>query len=181
LRTSDATLVLRTLKGDKSAFSELYDRYAGLVRAICNDSTRDRDQAADLAQEVFLRAYSKLDKLKDTERFGPWLASIARNVGREFRRGRFRDRLILVGQAPEEPYEPEAENPYDRLSYLEEAISKLTERERLALHAYYLQGQDVEQATKLLQVSRSGLYRLLARARERLEQIITEREKSEGQ
>jgi len=173
LTVADATLVLETLKGDKTAFSELYDRYARLVRAVCNDTTRDLSQAQDLAQEVFLRAYSKLDRLNEPDRFGSWLMSITRNVCREYRRGKFRDRHVLVGLAPDENEPTEKENPGEQLLDLKEALSKLSEKERLALHVYYLQEQDAEQAQKILNISRSGLYRLLARAREKLEQYLT--------
>ena len=180
MAVSDAALVLQTLNGDNSAFSLLYDRYAGLVRAICKDSTNDLHRASDLTQEVFLRAYAKLGELKDHERFGPWLVSIARNIGREYRRGRFRDRHLLVGLTPEEPYEHQSTQSHDRLDYLDEAISKLPPDERLALHVYYLQGKDIEQARKILGVSRSGFYRLLVKAREKIAEIIEERENQNG-
>ncbi len=175
LAASDGTLVLRALEGDQQAFGELYDRYAALVRAICKDSTGDFTRAQDLAQEVFLRAYAKLADLRDRERFGPWLVSIARFVGREFRRGAYRDRHVLVGLAPEEtPSELPKED--ERLGELAFAMARLSERERLALNAYYLQEQNAAQASKTVGVSRSTLYRLLAEAREKLERFIEERE-----
>jgi len=179
LTVADATLVLETLKGDKTAFSGLYDRYARLVRAICNDTTRDLGQAQDLGQEVFLRAYSKLDKLNDPDRFGAWLVSITRNVCREYRRGKFRDRHVLVGLAPDEDEQAtEKDSPDERLLDLKEALNKLSEKERLALHVYYLQEQDAEQAQKILNISRSGLYRLLAKAREKIERHLTQSDKT---
>jgi len=174
LAATDATLVLKVLNGDSAAFGELYDRYARLVRSICYDSTRDVEHAQDLAQEVFLRAYAKLNKLKEPDRFGPWLVSIARNVAREYRRSKFRDRHILVGMAPEGEPGTEPREIEDQLSDLRGAIGTLDERERLALHAYYLQGQNVEQVKKVLGVSRSGLYRLLARGRKKLEKLLGE-------
>ena len=91
MAASDAILVLKVLNGDKAAFGELYDRYAALVRAIGNQSISDRDAVQDLTQEVFIRAYTKLSGLKEPERFGPWVVGMAKNVGREFRRGKARD------------------------------------------------------------------------------------------
>lgn len=179
---SDAKLVLRALNGDDSAFGELYDRYVRLVRAICYDSTRDRNQAQDLGQEVFLRAYERLGELKDPELFGRWLVSIARNVGREFRRGMYRDRHILVGLEPEEL--PATGSPNEgsdyRMDYLEAAIRNLSEKERLALHVYYLQGNDADEAQEILGISRSSFYRLLTAAKEKVERYIRERGKREG-
>ena len=175
----DAKLVLKTLSGDKGAFGELYDRYAALVRSISYDNTGDYSRAQDLAQEVFLRAYGKLAQLKKPESFGPWLVSMARNVGREYRRGRFRDRLKLVGLEPQEEIAVESLQEQGRVALLEEAIGKLSEDERLALHTYYLQGKDVEQTRKVMNTSRSRLYRLLAHGKAKLEEYIREKEEQD--
>ena len=175
----DATLVLRTLNGDKTAFGELYDRYARLVRVISYDSTGEINKAQDLTQEVFLRAYAKLSELKNPDRFGPWLLGMSRNVAREYRRGKFRDRHVLVGLTPEEPWQTPPSQLNQRLGFLKEAFGKLNEQERLAMHVYYLQGKDIKQAKKLLRISRSSLYRLLASGKMKLENYIREKEKPE--
>jgi len=172
LAASDGTLVLATLNGDKSAFGKLYDRYAGLVRAICYDNTGDLSGAQDLAQEVFLRAYEKLNTVEQPDRFGAWLVSITRNVCREYRRGRFRDRHRLVGLAPEQAETNTFLQQDGHVEQLKEAMGRLTERERLALHVYYLQDQDAKRSQEILGISRSGLYRLLDRARKKLEKYI---------
>jgi RNA polymerase sigma-70 factor (ECF subfamily) len=174
LKLSDADLVKSTLQGNKEAFGQLYDRYARLIRAICNDSTHNFSESQDLAQEVFLRAYTKLEWLENPQRFGPWLVSIARNIGREYRRGKFRDRHIFTGsESPEEKAGQKSEDSGNQLSdELHGALEKLNERERLALHVYYLQDEDIEKARQILDMSRSSFYRLLAKARKKLEKII---------
>jgi RNA polymerase sigma-70 factor (ECF subfamily) len=173
----DGTLVLGVLEGDRSAFAELYDRRARLIRAICYDATRDIETAAELTQEVFLRAYAKLGRLNDPDSFASWLAGIARRVCREWRRGRLR-RLRVVTDSPigpdsEAAASPQPDPPDERIGELREAIATLPERERLALHAFYLQGMDAEQAGTVLGLSRSGLYRVLSVARDRLRRLWT--------
>lgn len=177
MAVTDATLVLRTLDGESAAFTELYDRYAKLVRAICHDSTRDVNTAADLGQEVFLRAYQKLSLLKEPDSFGPWLISIARNVGREYRRGQARDRHYLVGlEPPEEPSETSDLVQDERLAILNNALAKLDERERLALHVHYLQDQKADSGPKIMEMSRSSYYRLLERAKQKVAKMIEQEE-----
>ena len=100
MNESDGRLVQAARRGDRSAFAQLYDRRARWVRAICFDTTHDLHAASDLTQEVFLRAYSKLDALRQPDSFSPWLAGIARQVCREWIRGRLRDRQ-LAGPLPE--------------------------------------------------------------------------------
>lgn len=185
---SDGTLVLGVRNGDRSAFAELYDRRAGLIRAVCYDATRDVHTAADLAQEVFLRAYRNLGKLQDPQRFSPWLVGIARQVCREWRRRKVRDERRLAGFAAQQRMRAAAADPPDgRLIELRDAIaspagtgeagaSSLTDRERLALHAYYLQGRDVEEARVVLGLSRSGFYRVLSSAVERLRRALAKQE-----
>ena len=177
MQHDDAPLVLRALNGDHEAYGQLYDRYARLVRAICYGATGDLEAAQDLAQEVFLRAYQKLARLKSPDRFAPCLVAMSKNVGREFRRSRARDRHQLVGLAPEETPKKSEERSDDRLERLNAAIDRLPEKQRLALRVYYLQDQDLEQATKALNMSRSSFYRLLQKARKNVEEIVLEQER----
>lgn len=176
---SDATLVLGTLEGDTAAFTELYDRYVKLVRAICYDTTGNLEEAGDLAQDAFLRAYDKLNRLKNPERFSPWLVSITRNVCREYRRTKARDRHVTVGLEPPEVLPDKNQDPENRQEAIFEAMARLSDKERLALHVYYVQEYDVEQAKVILGVSRSGLYRLLSSARSKVERYIRKAERNE--
>ncbi len=63
-------------------FAELYERYAPMVHGILISMVSPQE-AQDLAQDVFLRAFEKIGSLADPERAGPWLAAIARNAGRD--------------------------------------------------------------------------------------------------
>jgi RNA polymerase sigma-70 factor (ECF subfamily) len=174
--------------GDRSAFAELYDRRARLVRAVCYDATKDLHVAADLTQEVFLRAYQKLGQLRDPQRFSAWLVGIARQVGREWCRQKLRDERKVAGFAERQARLGRvAEPPDERLVELRDAIAAvtdrergalpcLTEKERLALHAYYLQGRDVDEARSVLGLSRSGFYRVLSSAVGRLRLILNGQE-----
>lgn len=185
MAASDRTLVLGALNGDRSAFAELYDRRARLIRAVCYDATGDMDVAADLTQEVFLRAWQKLDRIRDPDNFARWLVGIARQVCREWRRKALRERRRMRDYARQQPTAA-ASVPDERLEAIRRAIAGLTDcerrampslsdRERLALHAYYLQGRSVEEARRVLGLSRSGFYRVLSNACRRL-RLLLERE-----
>jgi DNA-directed RNA polymerase specialized sigma24 family protein len=89
---SDIELVRAVIAGDRAAYGTLYDRYAPLVRAVCYDHVRNLADAQDLAQDVFLRAYERLDRLRKSDSFGRWLVAIARHRCREWRRQVSRDR-----------------------------------------------------------------------------------------
>jgi RNA polymerase sigma-70 factor (ECF subfamily) len=179
------------LNGDRSAFAELYDRRARLIRAVCYDESRDVHTAADLTQEVFLRAYKNLGRLHDPDRFAAWLVGIARQVCREWRRRQRREQRGIAGFAQQQAVsETTVDPPDERLVDLRAAIAaqpelenrsdpSLTQRERLALHAFYLQGRDAEEARTVLGLSRSGFYRVLSSACERLRRVLNKQEVSQ--
>jgi len=168
---SDRELIQAVFAGEKAAYEKLYDRYAPLVRAICYDTTRNLADAQDLAQDVFMRAYEKLGYLRDPDCFGRWLVGIARLRCREWRRQRSRGQYKNVGLNDNQAAAPDPPDD-SRIELLREMITTLPEKERLALHTFYLQGTSAEAARRIMGLSRSGFYRVLERARKRLEQLL---------
>lgn len=76
----DVALVARALAGDRGAFRALYDRHRPSVhRLACAFASLDRDDAEDVVQDAFVRAFGNLARLEQPGRFGPWLLTIARN------------------------------------------------------------------------------------------------------
>lgn len=102
LRTSDATLVRRSLTGDREAFGALVDRYRGMVFASILGHGVDREESQDLCQDVFVEAYTHLSTLKDPSKFAGWVRGIASNVCRMWWRRntrgqiRWEDRSVRV-------------------------------------------------------------------------------------
>lgn len=82
---AEARLVESARGGDREAFGELYKMFAPLVHGIVLARV-PRDEADDIAQNVFLSAYKNLHNLRDSNAFGAWLAMIARNYSNEFYR-----------------------------------------------------------------------------------------------
>jgi RNA polymerase sigma-70 factor (ECF subfamily) len=169
---SDKTLIEAVFAGDKAAYEKLYDRYAPLVRAVCYDTTGNIADAQDLAQDVFMRAYEKLEHLRNSESFGKWIIGIARLRCKEWQRHKLRRRgmkpdLKNVGSIIDDPSND------GQIERLREMITTLPERERLALHTFYLQGSSAEAARRIMGLSRSGFYRILERARKRLKKLMS--------
>lgn len=164
----DATLVANILGGDHASFGELYDRYARLVRAIVRPAAMDEAAMHDLAQECFLRAYRGLAELRQREKFGAWLVGIARQVAGESRRRRRRDRHQFVGAevlATDKEADPaESHQRADDWRVVLDELARLPERERLAIHIFFLQEGGAAETARLLGLSRSGAYDIVARA-----------------
>ena len=168
----DVVLVRDVLGGDTSAYRELYDRYAQLVRAICYDTTRNVADAQDLSQEVFLRAFDQLNNLRCPERYVAWLVTIAKMVCRQWRRKQGRDkhhRMELEARRSSGVGVPSNDGS---IQDLHKALLKLPEKERMAIQTFYLLNQSPDQARTVLNLSRPGLYRVLERARNRLKRLM---------
>ncbi len=165
---SDASLVAKVLAGDREAFGCLYDRYARLVRAVVYRVGNDIPAAHDLTQECFLRAYRNLSQLRQPDPFGAWVVGIARALASEHRRSLRRDRHRFVADESLdvwfEPDIPGALQTADEIELVLRRVAELPERERMAVHAFFLQESNAAQAARLLGLSRSGIYALLQRA-----------------
>lgn len=174
------------------AFARIYDRHCAVVRALCRQNAPNDADADDALQETFLRAYRMLDRLTDPDGMRSWLYAIARLVCSERRRSarrrtaheraaaeetRFMNTTTASGGVTERA---DAEAPaetaakHERLEMLSRAMDQLPDNERLALHLYYLEADPVAAASVALGVSRSGFYKLLTRARERLSAMLSE-------
>jgi len=77
---SDTELIQKSQKGDSSAFEELVFRYDKRVLSIALKYVRDKDDAKDIYQEVFIRVYKSLKNFQFRSEFSTWLFRITTNV-----------------------------------------------------------------------------------------------------
>ena len=92
---TDAELVVQAQAGTEAAFAELYQRHFDAVYDFLARMVRNTDEAADLAQDAFLKAMKSLAGLQHPERFKSWLFSIARNTAlNRLERASHRDRSV---------------------------------------------------------------------------------------
>lgn len=162
--------------GDHQAFGRLYDRHAAVVLSLCRRFSLP--EAEDATQETFIRAYRLLHKVQSPDKLRPWLYAIARRVCSERarsaqRRARHEEQLVLTQPAQSiAATAPEQADRAEQLQRLDDALDRLDDRERLAVHLYYLDADPVNAAASALGLSRSGYYKLLARAREHLADLM---------
>ena len=77
---TDESLVILAKQGDWAAFEKLFNRHRTLVYRYAYQMVGRRDDAEDIVQEVFVRAYKNLDRYRDEARFTTWLLRIATNL-----------------------------------------------------------------------------------------------------
>jgi RNA polymerase sigma-70 factor (ECF subfamily) len=143
-------LIDRSRDGDRDAFDQVVARYGLQVLRTARLILRDQGLAEDACQETFLKAWRKLDTLRDQEP-GPWLIRIAANesISAYRRRHRF-DRLAeRFGRVRES--EPEAVSTEERID-LSLALERLSAEQRAVIVLRYYHDQSVEQAAGALNI-----------------------------
>ncbi len=168
----DASLVVAARAGDTGAFGYLYARYSRLVHGILLARVPP-SEVDDLVHDVFLRAFARLDDLRDASRFGAWLGTIARNLSNDFHR-QSRPRLEVNQDFSEVEIEDRAADSSDDAEAVAalEAIRGLPEtyRETLLLRLVEgLSGPEIALRTGLSHGSvRVNLHRGMQLLREKL-------------
>jgi RNA polymerase sigma factor (sigma-70 family) len=124
---SDAQLVARCRAGDQQAWEALVDRYARYVHAIVVRVYRlDSHDAEDVFQEVFARAFERLDTLRDGDALRPWIAQTARNCAVDTLRRSGRE--LPVDEVPEDVD--------DGVARLDEALTVHEALDRLSVECH---------------------------------------------
>lgn len=153
-------------EGDRAAYARLVERYSKRIFALCLGMCGRVHDAEDMAQETFIRGFMEMKRLRDTGRFGSWIASIARNLCIDFIRRR---RRIPDGNVSERMDRGVAPSEYIDLH---EAIVKLPEKYRLPLLLYYFDGRSTESVARTLDISPAGVHTRLSRARRELRELL---------
>jgi RNA polymerase sigma-70 factor (ECF subfamily) len=147
---------------------ELVRKYAQDVLGLCIAHTKNFHDSEDIMQDVFIKAISKLDTLRDTSRARAWLMQIARRKCIDYHRSR--PETLPISEEIEAPVS-EKENQIKRLN---EAISKLPDEYREPITLYYLSGQNCPNVAKALGISEDAVRSRLVRARLKLHEILSE-------
>ena len=87
---NERALIEDVRAGSVTAFEDLMKSYEGLVYRICFGYTRNRDDALDVTQEVFVKVYEKMASLRGSGSFKGWLLRITHNESLNWLRGRAR-------------------------------------------------------------------------------------------
>lgn len=156
-------------RGCPDAFNPLVTYYAPRIRAYLHRMVGNREEADDLTQETFIRAYRALDRFQAHRPFKRWLYTIATNAGLNALRAR-KNRGTAVALDPEqmEAHEPRPMAPADRAEALEAAMLELPPRAARLVELHYREGFTLAEAGAMLDMSESAAKVALCRARKTL-------------
>ena len=182
---TDVQLMLDVKAGDEQSFALLLHRYRTPLVNFLYRMVRNREQAEDLAQEVFIRVYRARADYVPSAKFTTWLFRIATNLALNSVRDTRHQRMEVSLDAPvtvdseegdERPLDVAEKNPNIEEHLVQEAqrdmlrhaIDKLPEKQRAAVLLHKYQDLDYGEISKILSCSESALKSLLFRAYETL-------------
>jgi RNA polymerase sigma-70 factor (ECF subfamily) len=182
---TDVQLMLDVKAGDEQSFALLLHRYRTPLVNFLYRMVRNREQAEDLAQEVFIRVYRARADYVPSAKFTTWLFRIATNLALNSVRDTRHQRMEVSLDAPltvdaedgdERPIDVAEKNPNIEEHLVQEAqrdmirhaIEKLPEKQRAAVLLHKYQELDYGEISKILECSESALKSLLFRAYETL-------------
>ena len=168
------------LKGDQRAFKLLVDTYQLMVVNTCYAFVHDRDEAEDIAQDVFVQVFESLGRFRFESKLSTWLYRIA--VNRSIKHCKSpRGRAIKididswkqqeVAQSVEMPQQQILEEQ-EQIELLHKAIDKLPENQRTALILNKYEELSYKEIADVMGVSLSSVESLLFRAKNNLEKIF---------
>ncbi|MGN1009164.1 MAG: RNA polymerase sigma factor [Butyricicoccus sp.] len=179
--TGEKVLIQRAKKGEMAAFESLVTAYERRVYSLALRSTGSEADAADITQEVFLRAYHALDSFRGDSGFSTWLYRVTANLCVDYaRKSRPVDSLDdeLVIEVPETrgEHQPEAALESSELRReLDIALSMVSEEHRKIVILRDVAGMSYADIAAALELEEGTVKSRLARARAALRKILIER------
>ncbi|HZO83280.1 MAG TPA: sigma-70 family RNA polymerase sigma factor [Candidatus Binataceae bacterium] len=176
----EAELIERATKGDTRAFGALVERYQRRVVGVALAVVHNQEDALELAQETFIRAYENLRKFESRSSFSTWLYRIAANLAIDFRRREVRHPTVR-GE--------EAENEMRRLPSglgdsfkaaergevgrrIDAALRELTPEHRAVILLREVEGLSYDEISEVMQCPRGTVMSRLHYARNHLRELL---------
>lgn len=186
--SEESTWIERAREGDEAAFAAIYDRYQKPIFSLVYRLMGNPDDAFDITQDVFVKAYKGLVKLSpDAElNLSAWLHRIASNACMDVLR-----RRKIVRWLPWDPAEhvnitpaDDSDEPernviaHETREQVQAVLNKMSDKYRLCLVLREYQEMSCEEIATVMNVSRAAVKSLLFRAREQFREIYLEMERN---
>jgi RNA polymerase sigma-70 factor (ECF subfamily) len=189
LRDPDIRLMLRVRDDDDSAaFADLVEHFQHRLVTVMQHLVGNKEEAEDLAQEVFLRVYRGRKNYHPRAKFSTWLFTIANNLALNVLRSRQRKPSVTLNVHDSGPLGPRpAEQlvvgrepaPHQQMqqqelaAVVQQALDTLNERQRVAVVLNKFEDMNYAEIAEVMGLTTKGVKSLLSRARENLRVVLT--------
>jgi len=167
MNSSEKELIETALLGDSDCFEMLIRNHGRTLFAVAFAILQDRNEAEDVVQETFVRAWNQRGRLREPEKFPAWITAMARNRACDLLRKR---RTVPLDENGPEIPDTQTVRPDDQMAgedlrgRVQEAMSRLPEQHRTALTLRYLDGMDYRAIEETMCLTNGALRGILGRA-----------------
>jgi RNA polymerase sigma-70 factor (ECF subfamily) len=181
----DTELIRAVKAGETGAFQSLVEQYQDRVINTCYGFVRDREDAKDIAQEVFIEIYQSLEKFREDAKLSTWIYRISvtksldflRRKNRKKRMGQFK-KLFNVDDIAERIEQPSGNNPdknmeaRERAQILQQAMDRLPENQKIAITLSKYEDFSNKEISEIMNTSVSSVESLIHRAKVNLKKKL---------
>lgn len=174
----------RVKEGDKEAFSLVLDKYSDMVYTICLRMLTVEADAADAAQEVFIKVYRSIASFREKSKFSTWIYRITYNHCISVIRKKVKV-IDLVDELPDKDVNEEDVSGLDRISseerryYLNLAIEALPETDAVVVTLFYYNEMSLDEIAEVTGLSSGNIRIKLHRSRKKMYLVLSETLKKE--
>jgi len=184
-KTDDIYYIEAVRRGNVQAFSFLVEKYQKLVYTLALKLLKKPEEAEEMAQDTFIKAFQKLDSYEGKSKFSTWLYSITYNACiSELRKRRIEFKSLDDRQISDQD-EQKMHDYYretkkeDQEKYLNLALAKLPEDDQVLITLYYYENQSMDEISQITGLTVSNIKVKIHRARKRMYVLLHEMLKEE--
>ncbi|HMK19353.1 MAG TPA: sigma-70 family RNA polymerase sigma factor [Chitinophagaceae bacterium] len=173
----DNEIISRVLKGEQNAYAELVNRYQAYVFTLVLRMIKTREDAEEVAQDVFIKAYRSLADFRGESKFSTWLYTIASTTSITFLRKKKLDvhsldneKVFEVADSKDSGLRANLVEQKSRVNMVNEAIAMLSPDDAQIITLFYKAEQNLEEISRILRLETNTVKVRLHRARTRLKE-----------
>ena len=185
------SLIKKAKKGDKKSFGKLVKMHQRSILYLAYDLVGNYEDAKDLAQEVFIRAFEKLNQFEERSQFSTWLNRITVNLAIDHRRKNKKNPRQSIGDNFDQIHYSEIldgfnnqDSPEKAIEFsenrtvLEQALNKLSENQRTVVALKYFHQNSTKEIAEIMTIAENTVRIHLFRAMKNLKNILKEYQNS---
>ncbi|MDX1761707.1 MAG: RNA polymerase sigma factor [Christiangramia sp.] len=175
---TDQFLIDKTLEGDTKAFGELIDRYQNYVYTIAIRILKVAEEAEEVAQDSFIKAYDSLSTFRGDSKFSTWLYRIVYHKSLDRLKKNKRHRTVEINEEITEDSLDHIENGLEylmkeeRSRVIRDCIKMLPEEDSVIISLFYFEEQSVKEIAKVTDLSEDNIKIKLYRSRKKLFSLL---------
>ncbi|WP_436490930.1 RNA polymerase sigma factor [Chitinophaga sp. ARDCPP14] len=165
----------KAINGDINSIADLVNTYKDFSFTIAKSVVTNNEDAEEVVQDAFMKAFAALGKFKQASRFSTWLYRIVYNTALTKLKNR-KTPTVSIDQQPETEQDEATENhgwnlvkDAERKRYVTLALNRLSKEDRLVLILHYIEEKNIAEICEILGAGKSAIKMRLLRGRKQLE------------